>query len=513
MNAATPGRIQTAADFTGGPVHEAEADVIVVGSGCAGATVARVLAEQGLDVLVVEEGKSLPMEARRSDTWTAFREVWRDAGMQVARGRTMFPFLQGMAVGGSTVINGAIVHRLPEPIFAQWVRDFGVGTTLRFEHLQTLYDRLDAELSVAPGPAAILGQNNLRMQQGVEKQGIRGNVILRNVVGCEGTTRCLQGCPRGRKQSMDLSFLPRAMADGARIYSEARVEQVIQRGGRASGVRGTFVGGSPRRPMGRFVFRARRAVVLAASAIQTPVLLRRSGVLGAGLVGSRLQAHPGASIMGVFPDPIRMWEGITQGYETTHWWSEKMKFETVGMPPEVALARLPGLGPRLMDRIGSLDRCAQWGVQVRSSALGTVRPGLFGNTSIRWDWTDEDICILKVGLQRVALLMFDAGAERIYPGIHGLPEELDSPDGMKALDDLPNDPRLFHGIVSHMFGTALMGPHADRAVVDDRGAVHGMPGLWVADSAIFPTNMGVNPAHTVCALAWHIAEQLLEAQT
>jgi choline dehydrogenase-like flavoprotein len=492
-----------------GSHHTDEVDVIVIGSGCAGAAVARVVAEAGLTCFVVEEGPWMPPEARRSDTWSSFRSVWREAGFQVARGRIMLPILQGRAVGGSTVINGAIVHRLPEAIHRNWGEVAGIGSEMTYATLTRIFDQLDRELHVAPGPAAILGNNNLLMQKAAEASGIRSNVILRNVVGCDAFARCLQGCPNGRKQSMDLTFLPFAQQRGTRIYSSARVDRITQHAGRAKGVAGTFLDLTGK-PAGTFALHARKAVVVAASAIQTPQLLAASGIgRQSGLVGRRFQAHPGSSIMGVFDEPVRMWFGATQGYETTHYWDEKMKFETVGMPPEVGVARLPGYGPALMQRAADFGHVAQWGVQVRSEAHGRVRRGLFGGASITYDMTNNDIRTLKLGLKRVSHMMFAAGARKIYPGIHGLPDELTDPKGMDALDHLPDDPRLFHGIASHLFGTATMGTDPRRSVVKESGESHELPGLYVADSSVFPTNMGVNPAHTISAVAWYMAERIV----
>src|SRR5690606_15706223 len=122
---------------------------------------------------------------------------------------------------------------------------------------------------------------------------------------------------------------------------------------------------------------ARRAVVLAASAVQTPLLLARAGVgRRSGLVGRRFQAHPGAAVLGVFDAPVRMWDGVTQGHESTHYWHERMKFESLALPPEIGAARLPGVGPALMRELAGYDHIAQWGVQIRAEAHGRVFRGL-----------------------------------------------------------------------------------------------------------------------------------------
>ncbi len=494
-----------------GPIYEA-ADYVIIGTGAAGASAARVLAVAGYDVVMIEEGPWIGKSEFRQDAWSAFKTLWRDAGFQVAEGRSFFPMLQGSAVGGSTVINGAIVHRIPEEIHSAWGEPAGVDDVFSMAELDRAYEALDFELSVAPGPEEVLGNNNRLMRAGAEKMGIRSNVIRRNVVGCEGTNSCLNGCRNARKQSMNFTFIPRALKHGARVFATCKATKIESKNGRATAVRGRFKD-DPRtgRKGPSLRVEARRGVLVAASAVQTPLILAKSGIgKQSKLVGRRFQCHPGSGLVAAFDQPVDMHNGITQGYETTHWWAERMKFETVGVPIEVGAGRLPGFGAPFVSKMAEYRHHASWGVQIRSEAHGRVKRGLSGRTVIKWDFTDADIVTLKTGLKRLCTMMFDAGARCIWPGIHGLPDEISSPDELNRLDDLPNDPRLFHGIASHMFGTATMGVDPAKSVVSPTLESHELKGLFVIDSSVFPTNMGVNPAHTISAMAWLAAERMAD---
>ena len=137
-----------------------------------------------------------------------------------------------------------------------------------------------------------------------------------------------------------------------------------------------------------------------------------------------------------------------------------------------------------------------------------MRPGIFGGKVIRYDMTDADIRVLKLGLRRLTEMMFAAGAREVLPGIHGLPARIDSVDAFDRAFELPDDPRLFHCIAAHLFGTAVMGQSAWSSVVDLDLQTHDLPGLYVIDSSVFPTNMGVNPQHSISAIAWWAAERL-----
>jgi choline dehydrogenase-like flavoprotein len=505
------GALLTRADLPGSGLVEDACDVVIVGSGPAGSTAARVLSAAGWDVIIVEEGAPFPPEARRGDAWTGFKHGWRDVSMQVAQGRAVTPFLQGKAVGGSTPINGAIIHRMPESIHAGWADRHGLGDTLPFADLERIFDQLDAELCVAPTPEEAWGGNNARFKQGADALGWVSNPTKRAVDGCARSARCNQGCATARKRSMDQTYIPRVIGEGARVYAECRVERIVEESGRAVGVVGRFrdpVKGTPSR---RLRVHARRAVVLAAGAIHTPHLLLKHGLGKASpVLGQRLQAHPGASIMAIFDDPVRMFDGATQGYETTEFWGERMKFETVGLPPAVAVQRMPGFGPALMRRVANLDHIAHWGAQIRATTHGSVRKGWFGKPSIRWSLEPQDVARFKLCFRRLAELAFAAGARAIWPGIAGVPQTVRSMDELRVLDTLPDDPRLFHSICAHIFGTATVGTDPRSSVLRPTGESWSVKRLFAVDASVFPTNLGVNPQHTICAVAWKLAEGMAD---
>jgi choline dehydrogenase-like flavoprotein len=111
-------------------------------------------------------------------------------------------------------------------------------------------------------------------------------------------------------------------------------------------------------------------------------------------------------------------------------------------------------------------------------------------------------------VQRLTQMMFAAGAREVLPGVHGLPERLRAPGEIDAIFGLPDDPRHLHFIASHLFGTARMSRDARGGVVKPTLETHAVPGLHVFDSSVFPSNIGVNPQHTIAAVSWLAAERL-----
>ena len=114
----------------------------------------------------------------------------------------------------------------------------------------------------------------------------------------------------------------------------------------------------------------------------------------------------------------------------------------------------------------------------------------------------------REGVKRLCEMHFAAGAVRVHPGVHGGPTVLHSADELARLDDLPVDPRAYALLISHVFGTCRMARTASAGVVGVDGAVRGVRHLWVVDASIFPKNPGVNPQHTIMALAMLLAERM-----
>ncbi len=476
-----------------------EFEYVIVGSGAAGATAARVLADTGARTIVLEEGPAVDTAEFGGRVFPAFRRLYRDMGAQVARGRTFIPILQGSCLGGSTVVNSGIAWRMPDDVWETWRAEYGLGGALPLGDLHWHWDRIEHDLHVGATPQQVWGENNRLMHVARVARGLEGGPTRRNVSDCRGSARCQLGCAYGAKQSMLVSYLPYARERGTVLRSDARVDQVLWQGDRAVGVRGRG-----------FTIRATRAVIVAASAIQTPTLLARSGVRSAHL-GRHLQGHPGTPVAGLFDGEVNMWSGATQGYEIDAYRRQGgFKVETVSLPPETFLATLPGVGRPWVTAMAQASRATSWAVVLRAHAHGEVRGGRFG-ASIHFDLERRDIENLRRALRVTAELLFVAGAHEVITGVRGLPERLTTIDQTRLFDEGPLDPAAYVFSMSHLFGTARMSLRPEDGVVGPDFAVHGRRGLYVIDSSVFPTNLGVNPQLTIMAVAMHAAERLANA--
>lgn len=487
---------------------ELEVDYVVVGSGAGGATAANALARGGARVALIEAGPWRDPDDYPSTTYGAMRDLFDDWGVGIARGRALWPIVQASCVGGTTVINCAICVRTPEDVMVGWERDLGVGNASFRDAMWKHQETLERELCAEVVPVATAGRSNLLAAKGANAIGYDNHPMTRYVKGCAGSGQCLQGCKKLRKQSLNLQFIPEVMALGGTVLSCAPADRVLLDGRRAVGVQGRFREPVTRRKGGRYTVRAKKAVLVAASVTRTAPLLMASGVKHP-LMGHGFRAHPGTGVFGVYDHDIDQNIGATQGWASTQYRNDPgMKLETLAIPPEMVASRLAGAGRELIERMGEYRKMAMWVTAVRAEAVGRIKRGFFGEVSVEYGFGRPDMERLRKGLAILARTHFAAGAKKIIPGVFGLPYEI-GPDQVGLLEEGPLDPRAYILIASHLFGGTTMHKDATRGVCDENGRVHGYEGLVIADASVIPTTLGVNPQHTIMALARTFSERLL----
>jgi len=242
--------------------------------------------------------------------------------------------------------------------------------------------------------------------------------------------------------------------------------------------------------------------------VQTPGVLKRSGVKLYAL-GRHFQAHPGASFAARFDRAIMMDFGATQGFNSTHFVeSDRFKIESLSLPPELLSVNLPGLGPELRRKLDDYRHLLNWAMVVRTEAEGRIFSAM-GHDMVFFNPTATDMARVRRAMRVLSEMMFAAGAKEVWPNVRGMPT-LRSPDDLKLWDKASLDPRHYSLMLSHLFGSARMGPDARDAVVGLDFQVHGLRGCYVVDSSVFPTNLGVNPQHTIMAVARLAATRIIE---
>jgi len=499
-----PANVFTRHDIHGDTVLDC--DVVIVGSGAGGSPIAAELAEAGFDVVVLEEGSYYQTRDFTADTSAMVRQLYRDGGATIAIGNPPIMFQEGRVVGGSTVINGGMSWRTPDDILERW-RD-EAGMDIDAKQLEPYFERVEKRIHVAQNDPEAIGNENLILKRGADKMGWKYVSNLRNQVHCIGSNRCAFGCPTGAKQSALVSYIPRALHYGARVYADVKVDRMTFHGKRATGVLGRVVSPDGQKTH-RVVVRA-KLVVAACGAIHTPALLSRSGLTSrSGRLGKNLGLHPNVKIIAIFDEDVTSWKGVHQAFQVREFVEQGLGcFAAVNLPPSVTAMSLPQKGRVLGELMDQYNHMVVAGLLVEDTTSGNVKI-INGRPQAFYQLADRDIVTMQKGLTLLCELMFAAGAKKVLLPFHHANEML-SADDVRRFFAKPIPASSWELFTVHMMGTCAMGSDRTTSVTDEFGFMHDVDRLLISDASVFPTPCRVNPMETIMTLATRSAGYVID---
>ncbi len=480
--------------------------VCVVGSGAGGAVVAKELAERGAHVLLLEEGPRVRKEDFTSRVLDAFSLVYRDNAMTGIIGRPAIPLPLGRCVGGSTVVNNGSCYRPPRRFFRD-CEALGLSSFAQ-EVLTPHFERAESFLNVHPVEPHLLGGNAHAIAGGADRLGLPWRPIPRAHRDCQGCGHCSLGCPKDAKQAMHITYIPKAEELGAKVFSQWKAMDLLIRRGRVVSVRGVRLaaGGGAE---GEFEILA-DAVVLAAGAIHTPILLLRNRVgTRSGQTGQNLHIHPVARVRGVFDEAIDGWRGVPQSLYIDRIEAEGILLHNTFVPLAAEAASLPGFGREHWELVRRYRNMAAVVVHLADRNSGRVALRHGGQIEISYRLGSEEVERLINGIVLAARILFAAGARMVVLPVrfHEIVRHIDELESLAGARTLPSQLKL---AAFHPHGTCRMGVNPHTSVVDDSFRVHGVEGLYLADASAIPTALDVSPQLTIMAFASRAAQQIAE---
>jgi choline dehydrogenase-like flavoprotein len=366
---------------------------------------------------------------------------------------------------------------------------------------------VESTVRAAPQLDVSIGEDSKLMVEGAKRMGWKVSVNARNQEACVGSNNCSLGCPTGAKQSTLVSYLPRALARGAALLTEVRIEDLWVERGRCVGVLGHAIDPLTRQPSYAVKMRA-RAVVVACGAVQTPYLLLRHRALRKNRhLGKNFRCHPNAKVLAVYPFDVEAWKGVSQYAQIREFMSEGILMAENFVPPGSLAAHIPVHGDEAWEFMQRYNQMIVSGVLVEDSTSGVVSRSFLGMPEIHYDVTAQDHRRFLRGVKLLAEMHFTLGAEKVWLPFSSFPIAK-SIDDLARLDEKSVARRDLELFTVHLMGTARMGGSPEASVVSPTGELWELPGCYVADASLFPTAIGVNPQITIMALATRVAFRL-----
>ncbi len=526
----------------------ASPDVLIVGGGFAGAVVGLALAREGMSVVCLEQGERQDpadypgrfpdWELQARSRWSTDPNVRRlpsDYPIEVSDSDVSPTLFNG--VGGSSILYAA-----------QWPRffpsDFRVRTLdgvaddwpLSWRDLWPLYDVGDREFGVSglggdpahppfadfPLPPLPLGRAGEVVSRGMDSLGWHwwpgtNAIASRPYQGrrpCVQRGTCANGCGEGAKASTDRTHWPEAERLGARLITGARVREIAtSKDGVATGAVYVDRSGVER-------FQPARVVVLAASGVGNPRLLLLSASAAhpdglansSGLVGKRLMLHNRASVVGLFDEPLRSWQGHRgeaihsyQFYETdaSRGFVRGAKWTLIPLagPLEAAMLRRPGGQRWGEDLHREVDRTL--GHAVIWAIVGEDLPEEANDVVLDERLRDGD----GIPAPKIRYRISEHSQRLVAFHTARASESMRAAGAHDVIVDLGTAAKS-----PHLMGTTVMGADPRRSVVDPWGRAHDVPNLYVVGGSVFVTSGGVNPSPTIAALALRTAGAIVSGR-
>ena len=464
-------------------------DVVVVGSGAGGGVVAGELARRGRDVLLLEAGPHLTAADFTRWEAKATQQLFWPLRLAPLPDGDVVAFLAGRCVGGTTTINTKVALRAHERDVAKWHAATGLtnerGEPFAAADLAPYYERVEQELGVRERRDWCKSVHTV--EAGFRALGAELEPVTSYTdANCMRCGSCLQGCPTNAGKSTMNTYIADALARGLlELRAEAVVERILVEDGAAVGVEYLDAAGA------RQTVRA-RAVVAAAGTLNTPQLLRRSGLRN-DAVGRHLGLHPSRLVYGLFDEP----QDAHMVYPISAHCMAFQHDEDGGFVVEATTIQDPiAFATTLRDEDGPL-----WGPRLAEAVRGFRRwAGLLAMAN------DENTAAVVVG---------EDGSERFEVGFRASEQErIDAALRFSREALLAAGARqvCWTGLVStHAQGTCRMGDDPARSAVDRNCESHEVRRLYVGDGSLIPRTLSVNPSLTIMALATRLADRLAEA--
>jgi len=523
-----------------------EIDVVIVGSGVAGALVADKLSHKGIRVYILEAGKKVAHEeavARYRNSWQRDNvspyERYSHASFPVRNSSDPYLIVKGNTnywceylrqVGGTTWHWGGITTRfLPVDFKLRGTYGVGYDWPISYNDIESFYLKAEWELGVSgdseddhesprsgsyPMPTTEMLYSDKIIANHLAQYGINTRSVpaARNThrfngrSACCGNNTCTPICPTRAKYSADI-HIKSAINNGA-VLVENAVAYDVQ-----ANSTGQIEGIKYKSPDGQSHIIRGKYYILACNAIETPklLLLSRSvnspeGVANrSGLVGCGLMDHPAVAIEFLMPEPLFNGRGPQIVSELVH--GRDGDFRSQYAAGQIFLANVSSIQDFITKIIEDEKDWQSINEQLEyfSTHYGSITVMLeqlpdFDNRIVPSITELDEIGIPKPEIYFKQDAYIKNSCDYFINYLNKIVNFL----GAEKI----SESTLGNLWPNHIMGTTCMGNDAETSVVDRNCRCHDHPNLFIAGSSVFTTGSTATPTLTIAALSLRLADYL-----
>ncbi len=493
-------------------------DVIIIGSGAGGGTLAeylsRFISEKKISILLIEGG-ALWKREKFNQTEKDMSKLYFNRGAIFSKEMNI-GVAAAKAVGGSTVVYTGVSFRPPVDVMKKWREKFGLSF-LTDEFVNSRLTEMEKMINVHEIPPEYDNDNNRLFREGCEKLGIEVKRLRINIRDCKGQGFCNLGCTEGAKQGTHVVQIPSAISRGVDLIYNSYVDY-IDRDTVYFHVNPPPPWTEPNTlPEGEHKVKG-EVIVIAGGALNTPAILLRSKKhleIKNKNIGKYLTLHPVYNLNGIYPEKIKNYRGHPKSFYVDQFsYTEGYYLETSFYFPGVTAKNNPGFG-RMHEEIMKKYHNMMSILILSHDPAEThnrIEIDKNGNPLIRYRVNDNVKVSLTKAVIRAGQIFFAAGCEKmLLPGSNKNPLTREDMENLEKYI-LPSsfDFAKYPLSSAHPQGGARMGNDSAISVASPEGSVWGTDNIFVADASLFPTSVKVNPYETVMLLARYIGEQIIK---
>ncbi|MBW7857956.1 MAG: GMC family oxidoreductase [Leptonema sp. (in: Bacteria)] len=494
-------------------------DVVIIGSGAGGGTVAEYLSRvsnHNLKILILERGPYWPKE-NFTQREIEMSKIYFNRGAVLTADRSL-ALSAARTVGGSTAVYTGVSFRPPSHVLADWRSNYGLSF-LTDEYANKVLDGIEEQIGVHQLPESMDNDNNLLFKEGCEKLGITPKRLRVNTRHCDGQGFCNLGCTKGAKQGTLEVQIPLAVKNGAKLVWNAYVHE-IEPGDTVKlhvQINEAWPFTKPNVwPEGSYTVQAKK-VVIAGGSYQSPALLHRSKKLklNRDIVGRYITLHPAYNINGIHTKELVNYRGFPKSFYVDDFGdSDHYLLETSFYYPGVTAKNNPGFGAdhqSLMDDYQKMMSILILGHDAADYKNRITIDKKTGEPIVNYKVSDKVKLALVKALRKSAEIFFAAGCQKVaLPSSKKPVLTVDDQSKLNQLIDIPYLDFLKAPLSSaHPQGGARMSADDKQAVVSPSGHLFEHKNIFVADASLFPDSVKVNPYETVMLLANYVAKQVV----